>query len=151
MNQKHPVFAHRNLPLLLLQARERVLARFRPILHANGLTEQQWRVLRAINDEGPMEPRTIGEVCCISSPSLTGMLARMDELGLVARERLEHDQRRVMVSLTPKSRAMAARMTPQIEQAYKLLEEDLGRTFTEGLYGQLDQLLKTLDRDDRQD
>ena len=44
--------AHRNLPLLLLQARERVIAQFRPILKAHGLTEQQWRVLRALVDAG---------------------------------------------------------------------------------------------------
>ena len=39
-----PVLAplpHRNLPLLLLQAREAVIANFRPILNAHGLTEQQ--------------------------------------------------------------------------------------------------------------
>ena len=48
---------HRNLPLLLLQAREHVIARFRPILNANGITEQQWRIVRALIDTGPLEPR----------------------------------------------------------------------------------------------
>jgi hypothetical protein len=43
---------HRNLPLLLLQARERVIARFRPILNAHGITEQQWRIVRALIDHG---------------------------------------------------------------------------------------------------
>jgi hypothetical protein len=52
-------FRHRNLPLLLLQAREGVIAHFRPILHAHGLTEQQWRIVRALLDQGPLEPRQI--------------------------------------------------------------------------------------------
>ena len=32
---------HRNLPLLLLQAREEVFSRFRPLLNDAGVTEQQ--------------------------------------------------------------------------------------------------------------
>ncbi|MBL8355834.1 MAG: homoprotocatechuate degradation operon regulator HpaR, partial [Delftia acidovorans] len=69
-------FQHRNLPLLLLQARESVIARFRPILQAHGLTEQQWRIVRALLESGPLEPRQIVEICRISSPSLAGVLAR---------------------------------------------------------------------------
>ena len=103
-------FRHRNLPLLLLQAREGVLAHFRPILNAHGVTEQQWRIIRALLEAGgPLEPRQIGELCRISSPSLAGVLARMDERGLVRRERVAADPRRVMVSLSPHSRALAGR------------------------------------------
>ena len=56
MNNLAAAFTHRNLPRLLLQARESVIAHFRPILKAHGLTEQQWRVLRALVDAGPLEP-----------------------------------------------------------------------------------------------
>ena len=135
---------HRNLPLLLLQARERVMARFRPILNAHGLTEQQWRIVRALLDAGPLEPREIGEVCRIASPSLAGVLARMDDLGLVVRRRLDHDQRRLQVSLTPKSRGLAARMAPHIESAYAALEAQLGAESVGRLYGALDELLAAL-------
>lgn len=138
-------FEHRNLPLLLLQARERVLARFRPVFNAHGLTDQQWRVVRALHDRGPLEPREIGEICCISSPSMAGMLARMEDLGLVQRERLKHDQRRVRVSLTRKSKALAAQVAPLIEQTYRDIEDRLGRDFIEALYGELDRLLQVLE------
>lgn len=137
---------HRNLPLLLLQAREAVLARFRPILKAHGLTEQQWRVLRALVD-GPLEPREIVEVCRISSPSLAGVLARMDDLGLVARVRMPHDARRLQVHLTPHSRALAAAMAPQIEATYAALEAELGGEFVAMLYGALDRLVSRLGPD----
>jgi len=109
--------AHRNLPLLLLQARDSVIASFRPILNAQRLTEQQWRIVRALIELGPLEPRQIGEVCRISSPSLAGVLARMDEQGLVSRERMVNDLRRVNIAATAKSRAMAAAMAPKIEAA----------------------------------
>lgn len=137
-------FAHRNLPLLLLQARESVLARFRPILNANGVTEQQWRIVRALLESGPLEPRQIGALCGISSPSLAGILARMESLGLVTRERLDHDQRRVLVSLTADSQALAARLAPEIEATYRQIEETVGAGFVADCYRMLDQLIDKL-------
>ena len=134
-------FAHRNLPLLMLQARERVLAQFRPTLNAAGVTEQQWRVIRALLETGPLEQREVGALCGLSSPSLAVMLARMEELGLVERQRLDHDQRRVRVSVTPRARAIAARMAPKIEAAYADIERRLGKSFLLELHRQLDRLI----------
>jgi homoprotocatechuate degradation regulator HpaR len=143
--RRRPVaFARRNLPLLLLQAREAVLARFRPILNANGLTEQQWRILRALLEAGPLEPRQIGRLCGISSPSMAGILARMETLELIHRERLAHDQRRVRVTPTAHSQALARQMAPQIEAAYAALAAKLGPDFVEVLYGTLDRLVAQL-------
>jgi homoprotocatechuate degradation regulator HpaR len=139
-----PPFRHRNLPLLLLQARESVIAHFRPILHAHGLTEQQWRVVRLLLESGPLEPRQIGQQCRISSPSLAGVLARMDEVGLVRRERLAEDQRRVKVSLTARSRALAAAMAPKIETVYEALEAHIGRDFIDRFYATLGELIGLL-------
>lgn len=133
-------FTHRNLPLLLLQAREQVIARFRPLLNENGVTEQQWRIVRALLETGPLEPREIVLVCGISSPSLAGVLARMEELGLVARKRLDHDQRRVRVSLTARSRALVRQMAPRVEQAYRELELQIGPELVQQMYAVLDQL-----------
>lgn len=144
MPTERPQLTHRNLPLLLLQAREGIFARFRPLLNAVGLTEQQWRVIRALLDHGPLEPRQIGEICCLSSPSLAGILARMDDMGLVQRERLEHDQRRVLVAVTEKGEALAAELAPQIEAAYQALEAQIGPGFTQDLYDMLDRLLGKL-------
>ena len=140
-----PAFAHRNLPLLLLQAREGVMARFRPILNAHGLTEQQWRIVRALLAQGPLEPRQIGEVCRLSSPSLAGVLARMDDLGLVQRERMPQDRRRVLVQLTDRSRTLATAMAPQIEAAYAAIEAHIGADFIGGFYRTLDELIALLE------
>ncbi len=135
-----PAFVHRNLPLLLLQARDGVMARFRPILNAHGVTEQQWRIVRALLELGPLEQRQIGQVCRLSSPSLAGVLARMDDLGLVQRTRMAQDQRRVRVQLTARSRALAQAMAPQIEAAYAALEAQLGAALVGRCYGLLDEL-----------
>ncbi len=68
------------------------------------------------------------------------MLARMEELRLVSRRRLEHDQRRVLISLTATSRALAKRMTPDIEAAYAEMERTLGPEFVEHCYAMLDRI-----------
>ncbi len=133
-----------NLPLMLLQLRERVLGSFRPILKQYGLTEQQWRIIRALLDTGPLEPREIVSLCGISSPSLAGILSRMDELGLVERQRFDHDQRRLKVSLTDKSIALAANMAPQIDAAYADIEHRVGRERIREIYAMLDELTATL-------
>lgn len=144
-NPKRAPLTHRNLPMLLLQARERVIARFRPILKEHGLTEQQWRILRVLLERGPLEPREIVQACCISSPSLAGILARMDDMGLVERERIEGDLRRVKVSMTPKSQALAATIAPQVGAAYSAIEAQVGRKFTADFYRTLDDLILALD------
>src|SRR5450432_2084127 len=134
MRRKVTRLAHRNLPLLMLQAREQVIAHFRPLLNAHGITEQQWRIVRVLIDTGPLEPREIGDLCRISSPSLAGVLSRMEELGYIKRKRLDHDQRRLRVSLTARSRALAGRMAPQIEATYRQIEAAIGTEFSTRFY-----------------
>ncbi len=141
---KNQVIKRRNLPLLMLQAREAVFSRFRPLLNEAGITEQQWRVIRALLEHGPLEPRQIGDICCLTSPSLAGILARMDDLGLVQRERLPHDQRRVLVSVSPAGEALAKRLAPRVEATYKAFEDAVGAELTAELYELLDRLIATL-------
>lgn len=137
-------FRHRNLPLLLLQAREAMLSRFRPLLKASGLSEQQWRVVRALADCESMEPRQIVQRCGISSPSLAGVLARMDEEGWIRRERFADDARRVRVTLTPKGRVVVGRLMPRVESRYDEIEALMGRRFMRSIYGALDTLIARL-------
>ncbi len=96
-------FKRRNLPHLLLRARETLMARFRPILREHGITEQQWRVLRTLNDTGDMEPNQLADACLILSPSLTRMLAAMEQADMIVRTRSSVDQRRQVISLTPRA------------------------------------------------
>jgi homoprotocatechuate degradation regulator HpaR len=141
MADVNPGLKHRNLPLLLLLAREGVIARFRPVLKAHGLTEQQWRILRVLVEVESLEPRQIVRMCGLSSPSLAGILARMEDQGLVARAGLAHDRRRQAISATARSHALAARLAPEIERVYAALEEQLGPAFIAQVYAALDSLI----------
>ncbi|MFC7418407.1 homoprotocatechuate degradation operon regulator HpaR [Iodobacter arcticus] len=132
---------YRNLALLLLQAREAVMARFRPLLNQHNITEQQWRIIRALSEQGMMEPREICEKCQILSPSLAGVLSRMEEMGLVLRTRVETDQRRVNVNLTEQSKQLFKQIAPLIEQEYQALEEGPAGANMAELYAVLDRFL----------
>ena len=121
------------------------MQRFRPMLNEQGVTEQQWRILRALLQEDGLEPRQLCERCLISSPSITGVLARMEEAGLVQRERMEHDQRRVTVTLTLRARTIGESMTALVEQQYAHLEDVVGVDLLLQVYDVLDKLLQRLD------
>jgi len=131
----------RNLPMLLLKAREAVICHFRPLLNHYGLTEQQWRVIRTLCEEEELEPRQICESCQILSPSLVGMLVRLEEMGLVERTRHPEDQRRILVRPTRRSKALVAEMAPLVEAQYHLLEKTLGKDLVAALYQVADRLI----------
>lgn len=121
-----------------------MMERFRPLLTARGLTEQQWRVIRALDENGPLEPRQISDLCTISSPSMAGVLARMEAMGLVVKERFEDDQRRVRVSLTKQSVNLVRVLSKALEAEYAALEREVGPEVVERVYEAVDALLAGL-------
>jgi len=136
---------HRNLPMLLLRAREKMMERFRPVIAAHGLTDQQWRVIRALHEHGPLEPRQITDICTISSPSMAGVLGRMEAMDLVVKERFADDQRRVRVSLTSASTKLVALISRELEEQYCQLELKVGPDVVERVYQAVDDLLSGLE------
>ena len=134
-------FSHRNLPRLLLQARESVLSHTRPSLREQGLSDQQWRVLRVLGEHGTVETGRVAREAYILGPSLTGVLARMERDGLVRRERDPADQRRTVVEATAKGRKMVERLSHTVENHYHWLEQSLGKQKLAQLYELLDQLI----------
>jgi homoprotocatechuate degradation regulator HpaR len=129
-----------NLPLSLLQVREEFITRFRPILNHFGVTEQQWRILRVLRFRGSMEPKEICETCLFLSPSLAGVLARMEADGLIRKERMENDLRRVNVTMTAKSEQLVDAAMPLIAEQYALLESFIGSDTLQALYTVIDRL-----------
>jgi len=133
--------AYRNLPQLILKAREKLLSHFRPIISHFGLTEQQWRILRTLGEMKQLEPRQICDLCHILSPSLAGVLSRMEESELITRTRFETDQRRVTVCLTPKGERLVAELGPLIMAQYKVIEDAFGPELIHALYDIMDRVL----------
>jgi homoprotocatechuate degradation regulator HpaR len=135
-------FVHRNLPRLLLQARESVMAHTRPSLREHGLSDQQWRVLRVLGEHGTVETGRVAREAYILGPSLTGVLTRMERDGLVGRERDPADQRRTVVQATAKGRKLVETLSHTIEAHYAAMEKSLGKQKLAQLYALLDELIE---------
>jgi len=135
-------FVHRNLPRLLLQAREAVMAHTRPSLREHGLSDQQWRVLRVLGELGVVETGRVAREAFILGPSLTGVLTRMERDGLIRRERDPADQRRTVVEATPKGTRMVSKLSHAIESHYDWMEKSLGKQKLSQLYVLLDEVIE---------
>ena len=134
-------FTHRNLPRLLLQAREAVMVHTRPSLRSHGLSDQQWRVLRVLGEHGTVETGRVAREAFILGPSLTGVLARMEQAGLIRRERDPADQRRSVVRATPRGKRLVAKLSDAIEAHYAWMENTLGAQKLHQLYDLLDSVI----------
>ncbi|RRH88975.1 homoprotocatechuate degradation operon regulator HpaR [Variovorax beijingensis] len=134
-------FTHRNLPRLLLQAREAVMAHTRPSLREHALSDQQWRVLRVLGEHGAVETGRVAREAFILGPSLTGVLARMERDDLITRSRDPEDQRRTVVEATAHGMKLVKKLSSSIESHYQWLEQSLGKTRLTQLYGLLDELI----------
>jgi homoprotocatechuate degradation regulator HpaR len=134
-------FTHRNLPRLLLQAREAVMAHTRPSLREHALSDQQWRVLRVLGEHGAVDTGRVAREAFILGPSLTGVLARMERDNLITRERDAADQRRTVVAATPHGMKLVKRLGSSIEAHYDWMEQSLGKARLTQLYGLLDELI----------
>ena len=130
----------RSLPMSLLRAREAVMDRFRPVLRAHGVTEQQWRVLRALSATGPIDAGGLAEVCCLLRPSLTRILRDLTARGLIARHTSERDLRVSKISITADGEALIAKVGPHSERQYHEITELLGAGDLEVLYTLLERL-----------
>ncbi|WP_171208499.1 MULTISPECIES: homoprotocatechuate degradation operon regulator HpaR [unclassified Ruegeria] len=113
----------RSLPIALLRAREKVMGPIRATLTDAGVTEQQWRVLRVLNEQGPMEPTQIAEQACLLLPSLTRILRKLEQKGLIDRHPDVQDRRRQKIQISRKGlNVIEANLTAILAQADRVRE-----------------------------
>ena len=117
----------RSLPIALLRARERIMVPIREMLQQSGLSEQQWRVLRVVDEAGKIEQTAIAQAACLQLPSLTRILRSMEADGLVFRQTDPADRRRTLVSLTPDGEAVIRRHLSRNAEIFTTIETEFGR------------------------
>ncbi len=90
-----------------LYAASRLLTRlYQPLLEPLGLTYPQYIVLLILWQDAPCAVSHIGERAQLASNTLTPLLKRLEQTGLVQRLRSSEDERVVNISLTPAGRAL---------------------------------------------
>lgn len=126
-------FRH-SLPMELLKAREAAMARFRPMLRRHGLTEQQWRVIRALAAYENIDASELARRSFLLAPSLTRILQFLEREKLIKRSPDKDDQRRSVLVLTAKGRNIYELVGPDSEVLYASIEKQFGADKLESLY-----------------
>lgn len=137
----------RSLPMLLMRARDAAMQRFRPIFTDAGLTEQQWRVLRALSSEPNLDISSLAATCHIMKPSLSRIIKSLEERKLVERRANKDDQRSSTLRLAPAGEKLLSKVAPQLELCYQDIQNDVGRENLEVLYELLEATELNLKRD----
>lgn len=131
----------RSLPMSLLRAREAVMRHFRPALREHGMTEQQWRVLRALMTRPGMEVSELAEATFLLGPSVSRILRDLEGLGLIRRRHDEADHRRSIISLSADGEALIEQVSPQSEAIYA----EITRRFGAQRLAELQAMLRELE------
>jgi homoprotocatechuate degradation regulator HpaR len=131
----------RSLPIALIRAREGVMSPIRDMLAETGITEQQWRVLRALAEYGQLDTKTLADRSSLLFPSLTRIAATLREKGLITQTRDNVDRRRQFIKITPAGQKI---IDDRADQAARIVE---GFQATLGIedYEKLLDLLSRLD------
>lgn len=127
--------------MMLLRGREAVMRYFRPSLRQHGLTEQQWRVLRALMHYGPLEVTELAEVTILLAPSLSRILRDLTAREIVIRTTTKSDLRRSVIAISPKGLRLVKIAAPHSESGYRAIVERFG----ERRLKQLQQMLLQLE------
>jgi homoprotocatechuate degradation regulator HpaR len=116
----------RSLPMSLLRARESVMRQFRPSLRNHGLTEQQWRILRALAAIDAIEVTELARTAFLLGPSLSRILRDLEARQLIERRTDPADQRRSVVSISAKGLKLMAAVAPTSEAIYAAITKRYG-------------------------
>ena len=135
-----------SLPMELLKAREAAMARFRPMLRSHGVTEQQWRVIRALADFDKIDAGELAARSFLLAPSLTRILQHLESENLVKRTSDSNDQRRSVLSLTRKGHKLFAKVAPDSAALYDEIEGEFGADRMALLYDLLGEFHAILNR-----
>lgn len=143
-NSENLAAIHRSLPMSLLRARETVMDRFRPLLAAHDITEQQWRVLRALAEDGPQDASDLAMRANVLGPSLTRIIRTLSGKGYISTEKGKNDARRLVIALTQEGEEFINKIAPSSGAIYTEIEKTLGKDRIETLLNDLQDLIAAL-------
>lgn len=129
------------LSFALYGAANRLVRMHKPFLDPLNLTFPQYLVVLELMGNAPRSVGELGAKLGMDTGTITPLVKRLDQAGLVARQRDTHDERKVFVTLTPAGEALrdsVSAVPKKIETACQISDEraqelrqaldDVGRT-----------------------
>ena len=111
----------------LYAAAKDVVSRYKPMLDNIGLTYTQYITMMALWEYKNLSVSRLGERLYLDSGTLTPLLKRLAQKGLINRERSAQDERQVLVTLTQAGEALkekAIEIPPKIGRCLNLNAEE---------------------------
>ena len=129
-----------SLPMILSRTLDGVMPVYRALFQEHAITDQQWRVMRALWEQKHLTSKQISEITLLPSPSLVGILDRLEKKGFVGRLRSIEDRRLVYIVPTQAGRKLQELMLPKIEQIHDRFMHQV----TPDEWGELNRILDKL-------
>ena len=105
--------AERDLVTGVIQLANLLTRRLAPVFEKAKITPQQWSVVSAISDESmPVTLVVLARRLSVTKQNMTGMIARLEQLGLAERQGDPRDLRSSRVTLTRRGRALVEKLRP---------------------------------------
>lgn len=130
------------LCFLLYASSREMTKKYKPLLDKLEVTYPQYLVLLLLWEQDTLTVKKLGELLALDSGTLTPMLKRMEQNGLIVRERSTEDERSVMIKLTEKGHGLQEEACFIPDRISAMSGED--KRVVEDLKASLLQLLKTL-------
>lgn len=104
-----------------------VVGKYKPFLNEIGLTYTQYIAMMVLWEKKSVNVKTLGESLMLDSGTLTPLLKKLEEKGLVTRERASDDERNLAVALTQEGQQLkrkAEKIPGQISKCLDLPPDD---------------------------
>jgi MarR family transcriptional regulator, organic hydroperoxide resistance regulator len=129
-----PMRLEEQLCFALYAASRRMTATYRPLLEALDLTYPQYLVMLVLWERDGLTVRELGDRLLLDSGTLTPLLKRLEQAGLLGRRRRQSDEREVEITLTEAGhklreraadipRCMAERLCMSVDAFVRLRDE----------------------------
>jgi DNA-binding MarR family transcriptional regulator len=114
--------------LNLLRTADELAGEFARLFRAHGITDPQYNVLRILRGHGTkVATRRIAEEMVTREPDITRLIDRLEQVGMVKRERCRRDRRVVWVTITAKGSELLAKLDRPVLELHERQLGHLGR------------------------
>ena len=139
--------SERDLVAGVIQLANLLTRRLGPVFEKAKITPQQWLVATALSEEeGPVTLVAVARRLMVTKQNMTGMIARLEQLGLAERNDDPNDLRSSRVQLTRRGRTLLEKVRPLYEEWLRgLIGDDVSERDLQALNRTVERLIVKLD------
>ena len=135
----------RDLVSGVIQLSNLLMRHLAPIFEKAKVTPQQWAILASLAAaDQPLSLAGLARTMLVSKQNMTGMVARLEQLGLIARQGDPDDLRSSRLTLTRRGRAAVEKLRPAYDAWRRELAGDLAERDVAALTRTVDRLIERL-------